>query len=290
MRPKPEDLAGLDVLVFDIQDIGARFYTYLTTMAMALEEAAKAGVPFMVLDRPNPINGEALEGPVLKDLSLRQETATAYFPVPIRHGLTAGEMARLHNETVAHPDLTVVRMSGWARNLWFDETDLPWTAPSPNMPDLDAAALYPGIGCFEASNLSVGRGTPLPFRWVGAPWMDADAVARRLQAAGLEGVSFSAETFTPTKSVYEGKSSPGVRMRITERDDVEPLKIFAHLAAALRDLHPEFKFRWKEAKRMIGTDEFRKLYEAGAPAGSIILLFDGGAKEFRSERRRFLLY
>ncbi|MFA6319167.1 MAG: DUF1343 domain-containing protein, partial [Elusimicrobiota bacterium] len=156
MRPKPEDLKDLDVLVFDIQDIGARFYTYLATMAMALEESAKAGVPFLVLDRPNPITGRIMEGPILEDLSLRQLTPTAYFAVPVRHGLTAGETALFHNREVAHPDLKVVKMTGWTRSLWFDQTGLPWTPPSPNMPDIDAAALYPGIGIFESANISVG--------------------------------------------------------------------------------------------------------------------------------------
>ncbi|MDD5302831.1 MAG: DUF1343 domain-containing protein, partial [Elusimicrobia bacterium] len=174
MRPTPEQLQNLDVLVFDIQDVGARFYTYLATMAMALEEAKTAGVDFIVLDRPNPIRGDIVEGPMLADPNLRFVTPTAYFQVPVRHGLTAGEMALWHNRSVGHPHLSVVKMAGWKRSMWFDETGLPWVPPSPNMPNVEAAALYPGIGIFEASNIAVGRGTPAPFRWIGAPWLKAD--------------------------------------------------------------------------------------------------------------------
>lgn len=290
MRPKPADLADLDVLIFDIQDIGARFYTYLASMAMALEEASRDGLAFLVLDRPNPIGGEILEGPILDDPSLRQVTPTAYFPVPVRHGLTAGEMAMLHNAEVRHSKLTVIRMKGWRRRLWYDETGLPWIAPSPNMPDIEAAALYPGIGMFEASNLSVGRGTPIPFRWIGAPGLDSEALAKRMRAAGLPGIEFRPEDFTPSKSNYAGQACRGLRMKVTDRDRLRPLAVFAHLAAALRELYPGLQWRWEEARRMTGTDDFRRLSEAGAGPEKIIRLFDEGPSKFGSQRKPFLLY
>lgn len=290
MRPKPEQLAGLDALVFDIQDIGARFYTYLATMAMGLEEAKKAGLEFVVLDRPNPIGGETVEGPVLEDPSLRLVTPTAYFPVPVRHGLTAGEIALLHNREVAHPRLTVVRLRGWTRGQWQDDTGLPWVPPSPNMPDLEAAALYPGVGVFESSNLSVGRGTPIPFRWIGAPWLDADALAERL-AGQLDGVEVEPADFTPSKSVFAGQACRGVRLRVTDRRALRPLTVFRKLALALRDLHPkEFQFRWDEAKRMVGVEEFRRLWESGAGEESFTALFDRGPRDFEPVRRDILLY
>jgi uncharacterized protein YbbC (DUF1343 family) len=291
MRPRPEDLIGLDALVFDIQDIGTRAYTYLATMGMALEEAAKAGVEFVVLDRPNPINGVAVEGPVLDDLTLRKLTATAYFPVPVRHGMTAGEIALFYNAEVKHPRLTVVAMRGWKREMWYDETGLPWTPPSPNMPDLEAATLYPGISIFEAGNLSVGRGTPAPFRWVGAPWLDAEAVVKRLDAALLDGIAFSAEDQTPTKSVYAGERCHGVRLRVTNRDVLRPLGVFRAIEQAVRETHPrEFQWRWDEVKRMVGTEEFRRILERDADPAKILGLFSRGAEDFEEKRRPYLLY
>lgn len=287
--PTNEMLSGLDALVFDVQDIGARFYTYPTTMALAMEAAARRNLDFVVLDRPNPINGEAVSGPILED-GIRH--FTAYFPVSVRHGMTVGELARLHNITAKlGARLLVVPLRGWRREMWFDQTGLPWTKPSPNMPDLDAAALYPGIGCFEATNVSVGRGTPIPFRWVGAPWMKAKSVLKRLKAAQLPGFEFEEASFTPDKSVFQGELSRGVRIRITDREKARPLHLFAVLVCALRDLHPmEFGVRFDEMARMVGTGRFRQLYEAGARAKDVIMLFDAEASAFRSRRAPFLLY
>ena len=290
MRPKAEDLVRLDVLVFDIQDIGARFYTYLATMGMALEESKKAGLEFMVLDRPNPIRGDVVEGPVLEDPTLRFLTPTAYYQVPVRHGLTAGEMALWHNRTVGHPKLTVVRLRGWERAMWQNQTGLPWVPPSPNMPDVDAASLYPGIGIFEASNLSVGRGTPHPFRWIGAPWLDAEGLAARLEGR-LDGVRFSVEDRTPAKSAFEGQPCRGVRLTVTDRDAMRPLAVFRHIALTLRELHPDnFTWRWDEAKRMVGVEEFRRLWESGAGDEAFLNLFDKGPRDFEAGRRGVLLY
>lgn len=290
MRPKPEDLADLDALLFDMQDIGTRFYTYLATMAMALEEAKRAGIPFFVLDRPNPVRGDWVEGPLLSDRNLRLIVPTAYFPVPIRHGLTAGEMALLHNQEVGHPQLHVVAMRGWRRAMWYDETGLPWIAPSPNMPDLDAAALYPGVAPLEFTNLSVGRGTPIPFRFIGAPWMDAAAVAGRLNAALLDGIRFETAEFTPTKSTHQGVPCPGVRITVTDREAFRPLRLFAHLVETLRDTQKDFDLTWPRSRHLIASDEFKRLYDAGAPASAFIQLFETESERFAQERRPYLLY
>ena len=291
MIPLPYQLAGLDALVFDIQDVGARFYTYPATMAMALEAAKDAGVEFYVLDRPNPIGGDVVEGPLADDLGLVGVEPTAYLPVVTRHGMTVGELALLHNASVKHPRLTVVPMRGWKRAMWYDQTGLPWIPPSPNMPDLAAAALYPGIANLEFSNLSVGRGTPTPFGWIGAPWLDAEGLARTMNASGLAGVTFSAETRTPTKSEYAGVSCRGLRITVTDRLAARPLRVFARLVVALRDRHPkEFNLKWEGSRKLIGLRLFKELYDRGADAGEIERAFDRDAAAFEKSRAPFLLY
>lgn len=290
LRPSPETLQGLDVLVFDIQDVGSRFYTYLTTMGYCLEEAAKAGIEFVVLDRPNPITGTIVEGHVL-DSSIRH--FTAYFPVPARHGMTAGEIARLHNETLSQKArLTVIPMKGWQRKMWFDQTGLPWTATSPNIPKLENALLYSGLGCFESTNLAVGRGTELPFLWAGAPWMDSKAVLKRLKKIkALKGAKFSRKTLIPSKELYQGKKCEGIEIGITDREALRPTAFFVHLAFILGDLHPEdFKIRWDEIRRMTGTDRFKDYYISGEPAEKALEVFDQSTEEFLKTRQSYLLY
>src|SRR6185312_594719 len=260
-RPTPEQLAGIDVLVFDIQDVGARFYTYLATMAMALESAKAAGIEFVGLDRPNPIGGEIVEGPLVDEPDAVGKDPVSYFDVPTRHGLTAGEMAGLWNATVKDSKLTVVKMKNWRRAMWFDQTGLPWVPPSPNMPDLAAASLYPGVSNLEFTNLSVGRGTDSPFGWIGAPWLDAEALKKRMDEALLEGVAFSVKTRTPSKDIYAGQSCRGLRLVVTDREAARPLRVFAELAAALRDTQPEFKLSWNHTRRLVGRERFRELYE-----------------------------
>jgi len=291
MRPRPEDLRGLDALIFDVQDVGARFYTYLATMGMALEEAANARIRFIVLDRPNPINGTTVEGPLLTDLDLRKISPTSYFPVPVRHGLTAGEMALLHNATVRHRGLSVVKMLGWKRDMWYDETGLVWVPPSPNIPDLGAAALYPGVGLFEASNLSVGRGTPHPFGWVGAPWLDAPRIVAFLKDSLLDGVDFSIQDFTPSKSVYAGQLCHGVSIRVTDRNALRPLAVFRYINQALRENHSnEFQWKWDEVRKMTGSGEFQRIYERDGDSVKITVLFNRDAEKFETARQGYLLY
>ncbi len=290
MRPTQDELRGLDAVVFDVQDIGARFYTYLATMAMAMEEASKAAVEFYVLDRPNPINGVTMEGPLVDDLSLRAITPNAYFAVPIRHGMTAGEIALLYNTEVG-AKLRVIQMRGWRREMWYSDTGLPWISPSPNIPDLDAATMYPGIGIFESSNLAVGRGTPSPFRWVGAPWLDSARVVADMRRANLPGIRFSAQDYTPSKSVFAGQLCHGVQMAVTDRDAVRPVTVFVTLERSIRLAHPkDFVWRWNEVKRMVGTERFHQVIEARDPPAAMQKLFEGDLEGFAKKRKPFLLY
>ncbi|MDD5208777.1 MAG: DUF1343 domain-containing protein [Elusimicrobiales bacterium] len=287
-RPTPEMMKDLDVLVFDIQDIGARFYTYLTTMGYAMEEAAKAGLPFMVLDRPNPIGG-LVEGPVLEPgISF----FTAYFPVPARHGFTAGEMALFHKANLnLNLNLTVVPLENWTRDMFFDQTGVVWTNPSPNIRDVNAEVLYPGLGCFEASNISVGRGTDRPFRWFGAPWMKAGKIAKRLNRAGLKGVKFTVLKLTPDKDVFEGKPCEGINIEITDKSAVRALDIFANAAYLLRKYNgAEFKLNPVEIRKMTGSSDLYNMLEAGAKPAEIIAAFQKNNADFRARAEKFLLY
>ncbi len=287
-RPLPEHLAGLDILVFDIQDIGARFYTYLTTMGYAMEEADKAGLPFMVLDRPNPIGGR-VEGPVLEP---GVSAFTAYFPVPARHGFTPGEMALFHKakQGLKLP-LEIVKLENWTRDLFFDQTGIVWTNPSPNIRSVDAEVLYPGLGCFEASNVSVGRGTDIPFLWFGAPWMKAGKLARRLNKAGLAGVKFEPLALTPSKDVYEGDRCEGVRVTVTDRAAVRALDVFAHAAYWLRRLNGrDFTLKPEEIRKMTGSGDLLRLLEAGAGPEAVIAAFEKSNDPFETEAAAFLLY
>ncbi len=226
-RPRPEDLAGLDAVVVDLQDAGCRFYTYLTTLGYVLEEAAKAKVKVVVLDRPNPIRADRWEGP---PADLDALSFVAYHAIPIRTGMTIGELAGLFNaERKIGADLTVVKMSGYSRDLWYDETGLPWVNPSPNLRSVTEAALYPGIGLLETTNVSVGRGTDVPFEQFGAPWMDGPRVAATLNTRGVPGVRFTPVRFTPTSSVFKGETCSGVRITVVDRDALNAVALGFHV-------------------------------------------------------------
>jgi len=287
-RPAPEMLKDLDVLVFDIQDIGARFYTYLTTMGYAMEESAKAGLPFMVLDRPNPIGG-LVEGPVLEPgISF----FTAYFPVPVRHGFTAGEMALFHKANLKlNLDLTVIKMENWTRDQFFDQTGVVWTNPSPNIRNVHAEVLYPGLGCFEASNVSVGRGTDRPFLWFGAPWMKAGKIARKLSKAGLKGVKFSTLDLTPANDMYEGKLCKGIRIEVTDESAVRALDIFTNASYLLKKYNGgDFQLNQVEIRKMTGSSDLYNMLEAGAKPPEILAAFEKSNAPFRAEAAKYLLY
>ena len=288
-KPTPEMLNGIDVLVFDMQDVGARFYTYLTTMGMAMEASAQRGIAFMVLDRPNPLGGAIVEGQVL---DARIHHMTAYYQIPVRHGLTAGEIAVWYNQTQKiGAQLTVISLKNWKREMLWEDTGLTFVPPSPNIQGPGAAILYAGVGMFEATNLSVGRGTETPFRLLGAPWIKGEILAKRLNDLELPGLMFSAETFTPTTENYVGQLCSGVRIKVMDPQAVRPVDLFAHVSCLLRELWPkEFQPRWDEIVRVTGSSDFERLYLANKPVGEILELFHKSAAQFMEDRKPYLLY
>ncbi len=236
-RPDAGQMAGLDTLVYDIQDVGVRFYTYSSTLCMCLEEAAHHGLTFVVLDRPNPLGGDVIAGPTADADKL---SFVAYYPYPLRHGLTLGELARLYAaDQGLDVDLMVIPVEGWRRDELWDATNLTWTNPSPNMRSLTEALLYPGIGLLETTNVSVGRGTDTPFEIVGAPWLDGRRLAAALNTQGLPGVRFVPIRFTPKSSVYAGQPCGGINIHITDRERFVPILTGVAVAVTLHALYPQ---------------------------------------------------
>ncbi len=286
-RPRSEDLEGLDALVYDIQDCGTRYYTYSTTLRYLLEEGARAGLPVFVLDRPNPLGGEAVEGPVA---DAERDSFTCPHTLPVRHGMTMGELARMFNaERKIGADLRVIAMDPWARSLWFDQTQQEWVNPSPNLRGPAAALLYPGVGLWEATNLSVGRGTDRPFEQLGAPWLDADRFALLLNEQGLSGVRFVPVRFTPQSSVYAGEQCRGVQILVTDRARLRPVRLGMELAAALLRLHPRELETEKLGRLLDNADSLRRLLAGETPA-QIEASWEADLERFRKRRARFLLY
>lgn len=287
-RPPSALLDGLDALIFDIQDVGARFYTYITTMGFAMEAAAEAGVPFYVLDRPNPINGVDVEGPVL-DTEL--ESFVGYHRLPVRHGMTVGELARMFNgEREIGAELTVVKMEGWRRDLWFDETGLPWVNPSPNIRNLDQATLYPGIAMLEwLEDYSVGRGTDTPFQFIGAAWTEGSALADAIRRESIPGVRVYARKLRPRDSVLQGSVVDGVQFTITDRDSLQPTRLGLAIAAALRRLYGS-KADLSRSERLIGSRAVIKELNEGRDAMAATASSVESLIEFRTRRQQFLLY
>ena len=287
-RPTAEMLKGLDALVIDLQDIGARFYTYMTTMAYVMEEAAKAKIAVFVLDRPNPVNGYQIEGPVLDKA---MAGFTGYFPaMPIRHGMTLGELAKLFNgENRIGASLTVVPMKNWDRNKWFDETGLPWINPSPNMRNLLQATVYPGVGAIEGTNISVGRGTDTPFEQVGAPWIDGVQLADALNARNIPGVRFYGVRFTPTSSKYAKEECQGVFIVVTDRAALRPVRLGLELAAMLHKLYGA-KYEVEAAERLFGSKDGLFRIRAGEDPAAIAASWAAGEARWRLLRSKYLLY
>ena len=286
-EPTAEQLQDLDVLVFDIQDIGTRFYTYMSTMGLAMRAAAQQGKPFVVLDRPNPINGRDVQGPVL---DAGRESFVGFHPVAVRHGMTAGELAMMFkSELKLKLDLHVVRCQGWHRGDMFDATGLEWIDPSPNMRSLTQALLYPGIGLLETTNLSVGRGTDTPFERLGAPWIDGRRLAATLNQAGLAGVRFVPITFTPEASKFRGERCGGVSLVITDRTAFHPLRTGLTIARALRRGYAE---QWESDKymRLLGNQRVHAAVLAGTQVDEIELMIEPELERFRRRRAQFLLY
>jgi uncharacterized protein YbbC (DUF1343 family)/CubicO group peptidase (beta-lactamase class C family) len=286
-RPAPEELAGLDAIVLDIQDVGTRFYTYITTAGYLVEAAAKAKLPLVVLDRPDPIGGAAVEGPTADPDKL---SFTAYAEIPLRYGMTPGEMAMFVNgEKKLGADVRVVKMRGWTRELWYDETGLEWVNPSPNMRSLAAATLYPGVGLLETTNVSVGRGTDTPFEILGAPWLDGRRLAQYLNSRAIPGVRFSPVHFTPATSVFSGQRCGGIRIDVVDREALRPVSLGIEIAVALRDLYPADWERKNFINLLANGEAFRRL-EKGETAPSIIASWQKSLEEFEKRRARYLLY
>jgi uncharacterized protein YbbC (DUF1343 family)/CubicO group peptidase (beta-lactamase class C family) len=286
-RPKPEQLKDLDALVYDIQDVGVRFYTYISTLGYLLEEAAKVKLPVFVLDRPNPIGGLDVDGPIADSDKL---SFTSYHTIPTRHGLTIGELAQLFNkQRNIGADVRVIKMEGWRRSMWFDETNLTWINPSPNMRSLAEATLYPGVGLLEVTNVSVGRGTDTPFEIVGAPWIEGDTYAEYLNQRGVPGVRFVPLRFTPKASVFKDQECGGVNIIVTDRGAFRPLLAGIEMALALRKLYPN---DWKVdsyLRLLVNADTLARV-KRGDSAREIVGSWNAGLQEFRKAREAILLY
>jgi uncharacterized protein YbbC (DUF1343 family) len=288
-RPTPEMLTGLDALVFDIQDVGVRFYTYETTMAYALEAAAKAGIAFYVLDRPNPITGTRIEGPML---DAANRGMVGYMTgEPVRHGMTMGELAKMFNaENKLGANLTVIPMQDWQRGDWFDTTNLTWINPSPNMRSLNAAALYPGLCLLEyAKKFSVGRGTDAPFEQVGADFIGGKELAAYLNKREIPGVRAYATSFTPADSVFKGLKIEGVRFVVTNRELLDATRLGLELAVAMEKLYPG-KIDITGLKRLIGSDDVIHRLAAAEDPRTIEESYQEAVEAFAAMRAKYLLY
>jgi len=281
-------LNGIDTLVFDIQDVGVRYYTYLTTLVYALEESSRRGIQVVVLDRPNPITGSVVEGPLM-DPDMRSFTAP--HTIPVRTGLTMGEFAQMVvGERKLPVKLTVVPLERWQRNQWFDETGLPWVNPSPNIRTPTQALLYSGVGLLEATNLSVGRGTDVPFEVIGAPWIsDPQALADGMNARGLVGVRFQPTTFTPTSSVYAGQGVGGVRMEVTDRDAIRPVSVGLALGRELMERYPA-QFRPAAIQNLLVNRTTMWSILRGDPFSRILGWADASRDAFLQRRAPYLIY
>jgi uncharacterized protein YbbC (DUF1343 family) len=297
-EPTAGMLAGLDALVIDLQDVGTRIYTYIYTMANCLTAAKRHDVPVVVCDRPNPIGGVAVEGPMLEP---GFESFVGQYAIPMRHAMTIGELARLFNEHFGiGAKLEVVAMPEWSRASFFDETDLPWVLPSPNIPTLDSAIVYPGTVLFEGTNVSEGRGTTKPFELVGAPWIEPEAFALRMNREGLPGVFFRPALFEPTFHKHSGRPCGGCQIHITNRQTIRPVETGVALLKAFRDLGPDH-FQWREPPYeyeyrlapidiLCGSSDVRERLERGDQARDIARGWDEPVEAFVSLRAKFLLY
>lgn len=286
-RPRPEQLKDLDALVFDIQDIGTRFYTYISTLRYVMEEAARAKKKVIVLDRINPINGVDVEGSLADSDKL---SFIAAHSIPVRHGLTVGELAQMFNaEDKIGADLQVVKIENWNRAMWFDETGQTWVNPSPNMRSLTQATLYPGIGLLETTNLSVGRGTDTPFEVIGAPWIDAQKLAKYLNERNLSGVRFVPVRFKPNASVFKDENCQGINILVTNRQTFRPVRTGIEIAIALRKLFPT-DWQLERYNRLLVSDEIFEMIKSGESAEAVEKAWESKLEDFKRRRAQFLLY
>lgn len=292
IKPTPEMLKGLEVVIFDIQDVGVRFYTYISTMALAMEACAENKIDFIVLDRPNPINGATLEGNVLDPLF---SSFVGKFPILLRHGMTIGELAKLFNKYFnINSNLHVVKMKGWKRDTWFDETGLNWVMPSPNMPTLDTAIVYPGTCLFEGTNLSEGRGTTRPFEIIGAPYIDARMLADMLNEKELHGVKFRPTYFTPIFPKHKDSNCGGVQVHVIDRNKFKPVRTALYMIDSIKKAYPD-DFQWIGKNKfhfdlLMGTDKVRLSISDGQPVDDIISSWQDEQTKFSNTRSKYLLY
>lgn len=289
-KPTPEMLQDVDVLVFDIQDVGTRYYTYIYTMAYAMEAAAENGIPFVVLDRPNPQGGLRVDGPVLDpDYS----SFIGLYPIPLKHGMTVGELAQLFNtEYQIQADLEVVKMKGWKRSMMYEDTGLPFVMPSPNMPTTDTVNVYPATGLFEGTNLSEGRGTTKPFQLIGAPYIKAHDYANELNELELPGVAFRAASFTPTFSKHAGKLTHGVEVYVTDPVRFESTRTGIAMIQTAHDMYPDdFEFLANDfITKLTGNAYVKDMILEGAPLEDILTKIEDERDAFLPIRKEYLLY
>jgi uncharacterized protein YbbC (DUF1343 family)/CubicO group peptidase (beta-lactamase class C family) len=286
-RPTSEMLQGLDALVYDIQDVGVRFYTFDTTLGYSIEAAAQNHIPIYVLDRPDPITGAAVEGPIIdRDLL----SFVGYFPLPVRNGMTPGELAQMFNqENNIHADLHVIKMQGWQRDDWFDETGLAWVNPSPNLRNLTETILYPGLGMIEGADISVGRGTDTPFEVLGAPWIDGQKLADYLNSRRIQGVRFIPMDFTPTDAKFKGELCHGVSIELLDRQSLDSPELGVEFAGALYKLFPG-KFYLDQTLPLVGSKQVIAEIQSGRDPRAIALAWAEPLQSFLMLRRRYLLY
>lgn len=289
-RPTDDMIRNIDVLVFDIQDVGSRFYTYLTTMGYAMEEASKKKIEFVVLDRPNPI-GDIIEGPILDD---DINAFTAYYKIPTRHSLTPCEMAYLHKmKSKMDIKLRCVKMENYKKKMFFDETNIDWINPSPNIRNLNAALLYPGIGCFEATNISVGRGTDSPFEFFGSPWLNNTLIADELNKLNIEGVVFIPVEKIPNMDIYKGESIKGIFIKIVDKEKIKAMDIFVNIFYLIRKYNfDKFEVKKDEIAKMVGTKKFLEMIEKGKKPDYILKKFQKDVKKFKKYiiKNKIVLY
>ncbi len=285
--PTKDMLSGIDTLVFDIQDIGTRFYTYISTMGHAMQAAAENDIRFVVLDRPNPINGITVAGPMLDE---GRQSFTGFHRLPVRHGMTIGELALMFKaELQLDLDLEIIKVEGWERNDYLDNTGLEWINPSPNMRSLTEAILYPGIGLLETTNLSVGRGTDTPFELFGAPWLDGELLARELNGLNLQGVQFKAVQFTPDASKFAGELCGGISILITDREKFESVRTGIEIALQLRRLYAD-EWDIEAYDRLLVNEAVLAAIRLGRPYAEINSVYRPGLEDFRQRRLQYLIY
>lgn len=289
--PESSIVERVDVMIFDIQDVGTRIYTYIATMAFCMEVSAENGIDFIVLDRPNPINGIDMEGPLLQ--YPEYSSFVGLYPIPVRHGMTAGELAMFFNANFIKKkaNLTVIPMQGWEREMWYDDTLLPWVIPSPNMPTIHTATVYPGQVFLEGTNVSEGRGTTKPFELFGAPWIDGYDLTKRLNELNLPGVKFREAWFTPVFSKYKGELCGGAQIHIKDRNIYRPFESSLHIIKTIKNMYPAFfKFHTKYMDKIMGTSKVREAVEKGIDIKDIVKSHQEDLNNFHKLRKSYLLY